>query len=156
MSDFDAAAYEKASAGQTDLARRLVNSLDLRGDETVIDLGCGDGRVTAELAERLPRGRVVGIDSSPSMIEAANGRAASNLVFRLLDMMALDYIDFADVIVSANAAHWVHDHTRLLELTYTALKPGGAVQVQLRWRWERDGPHAAERGKFSSTSHRLP
>jgi trans-aconitate methyltransferase len=86
MSDFDAHAYVRASAAQTASTRRLIDSLTLRGDETLLDLGCGDGRVTAELAKRVPDGLVIGIDSSPAMIAAANDRRAANLSFRQLDI----------------------------------------------------------------------
>ncbi|MDR2870610.1 MAG: class I SAM-dependent methyltransferase, partial [Deferribacteraceae bacterium] len=69
--EFNGEAYKKASAHQEDWGKRLISELNLQGNEAVLDLGCGDGRVTAQLAELLPNGRVIGIDASKGMIESA-------------------------------------------------------------------------------------
>ena len=75
--DWDAATYDRVADPQEEWAREVIDRLDLSGDETVLDAGCGSGRVTRLLVERLPRGRVIGVDASPSMIERAREVAAA-------------------------------------------------------------------------------
>jgi len=95
--EFDANAYERASAHQKEWGLRLIGELDLRGDERVLDLGCGDGRLTAELARCVPQGSVLGIDASDTMIEAARQRTSENLRFEVKDIDTL-HQHFAETI----------------------------------------------------------
>ena len=69
--DWDARSYDRVSTPQVEMARAVLERLPLRGDETVLDAGCGSGRVTAMLLERVPDGHVVAVDSAPSMVEHA-------------------------------------------------------------------------------------
>ncbi|HZL65322.1 MAG TPA: methyltransferase domain-containing protein [Thermoleophilia bacterium] len=71
MSGWDARDYAAHSCAQLGWARELIEKLRLRGDEDVLDIGCGDGRATALIAERLPRGSVLGVGNSASMIALA-------------------------------------------------------------------------------------
>ena len=125
---FDANAYEKASAHQKEWGLRLIGELDLRGDERILDLGCGDGRLTAELARLAAQGSVLGIDASETMIEAARRRAAENLRFEVTDIDALNWAHEFDVVFSNAALHWIKDHARLLHNVFRALRPGGTIR----------------------------
>lgn len=126
--EFDARKYEKASAHQKEWGIRIIGELELNGDERVLDLGCGDGTLTAQLAERVPAGRVVGVDASEAMVELAKQKESANLRFRLQDINALDYSDEFDLVFSNATLHWVKDHPRLLGGTFRALKSGGAAR----------------------------
>jgi trans-aconitate 2-methyltransferase len=123
--EFDAGSYRQASAHQKEWAGRLIAELRLRGDEQILDLGCGEGAITAQLAELVPRGRVVGIDASANMIAAAQSLASDRLEFRQLDINDLSDCDTFDLVFSNAALHWVLDHRRLLANVRRALRPGG-------------------------------
>ena len=142
--DWDAHDYVAHSAAQQLWARELIEKLRLRGDEAVLDIGCGDGRATAMIAERLPDGSALGVDSSPSMIAKAReqfpppggGRRAgpANLIFRLLDARALDLPPAFDVAFSTAALHWIPDHEAILRGVRAALLPGGRLLFQMGGR----------------------
>ena len=104
---------------------QLIDELPLTGREHILDLGCGDGALTAQLASRVPDGFVVGVDSAPSMIATASRQPQANLKFALLDINLLDYECDFDVVFSNSALHWVKDHSDLLPRVLRALKPGG-------------------------------
>lgn len=143
-SDWDAADYVAHSAAQQAWARELIDKLRLRGDESVLDIGCGDGRATAMIAERLPCGSALGVDNSPSMIakareqfppENGGGRAGpANLSFRLMDARALDLPPAFDVAFSTAALHWIPDHVAILRGVRAALRPGGRLLFQMGGR----------------------
>jgi len=126
--EFDGKKYEKASSHQQEWGRMLLAGLGLRGDEKVLDLGCGDGSLTLHIAELLPEGEVTGIDASQGMIEAARPKAGENLRFLLLDIDDIDFVDTFDVVFSNAALHWVKDHEKLLRNVLRALQPGGRVR----------------------------
>src|SRR6185369_3066546 len=87
---WDGAAYDRLSTPMERLGREVLDRLELRGDEVVVDAGCGSGRLTALLIERVPDGRVIGIDASASMIEAARGRLGDGADLRVADLVGLD------------------------------------------------------------------
>lgn len=122
---FDADAYEKASAHQKEWGLRLIGELDLRGNERILDLGCGDGRLTAELARFVPQGSVLGIDASEGMIEAAQKHASNNLRFEVKDIDTLNWDREFDLVLSNATLHWIKDHARLLHNVFRALRAGG-------------------------------
>jgi trans-aconitate methyltransferase len=126
--EFDGKQYEKASAHQKEWGTKLIAELDLRGRERVLDLGCGDGALTAEIAEAVPAGEVVGIDASQGMIDAALPKARANLRFLLMDINKLNFADQFDVVYSNATLHWVKDHRRLLENVHRALRAGGRIR----------------------------
>jgi trans-aconitate 2-methyltransferase len=107
---FDGEKYRQASIHQKEWGMQLIVELPLNGRERILDLGCGDGALTAQLASRVPDGFVLGIDSAPSMIAAASHHARPNLRFELLDMRELNYDEEFDVVFSNSALHWVKDH----------------------------------------------
>jgi trans-aconitate 2-methyltransferase len=127
--EFDAEKYKRASAHQQNWGERLIDELGLKGHEHVLDLGCGDGRLTARLAEQVPQGRVLGIDASQNMIDQARrNHVRENLEFRLADINALAFDRKFDVMYSNATLHWIKDHRRLLTNVHRALGPGGMVR----------------------------
>jgi trans-aconitate 2-methyltransferase len=112
----------------------VVAQLSLRGDETALDLGCGDGRLTEFLLRRLPRGHVIAVDRSANMLEAARERLSAEFDRRVSYLeQSLEQIDFdacVDLAFSNAAFHWVKDHSRLFAAIYKALRPGGWLVAQ--------------------------
>lgn len=135
---WDAADYAKSSSAQQSWARELMAKLGLRETESVLDIGCGDGKVTAEIARLVPRGRVVGVDSSAEMIATARAAwpAAPGLPleFQVMDARALTFAHAFDAAFSNAALHWVHDQAAVLSGVARALKPGGRLLFQMGGR----------------------
>lgn len=126
--EFDGKKYEKASAHQTEWGSRLISEFDLSGTEHILDLGCGDGVLSARLAELVPAGMVLGIDASQGMIDTALPKERRNLRFGRLDINELDFEGQFDLVFSNATLHWVKDHKHLLQNVYRALRPGGLVR----------------------------
>ncbi len=126
--------YNRNSAAQEKWASELLAKLRLKGDEQILDIGCGDGKVTAEVARSVPRGKVVGLDSSIEMIDFARknfpAEAIPQLRFQLGDARALDFHEEFDWVVSFASLHWVIDHRPVLAGIRRALRPGGRVMLQ--------------------------
>jgi trans-aconitate 2-methyltransferase len=135
---WDAADYARSSSGQQVWARELIAKLALQGGERVLDLGSGDGKVSAELAAGLTTGSVLGVDNSPEMVAQAEAAYPPmkhpNLRFRILDARALPFRNEFDVIFSNATLHWVIDHTPVLHGISTGLKPGGRILLQMGGR----------------------
>ena len=130
--DWDGASYDRISAPQETLGRAVLGRMDLRGDETVLDAGCGSGRVTEALLERLPRGRVIAVDASPSMIEQARGRFGERerVEVHQMDLLELELAQPVDAVLSTATFHWVLDHDALFRRLHAALRPGGQLVAQ--------------------------
>lgn len=126
--EFDGKRYEQASAHQREWGKKLITELNLQGAERVLDLGCGDGTLSARIAEHLPDGEVVGIDASKGMIDAALPKERRNLHFIRLDIDDIDFIDRFDIVFSNAALHWVKDHGRLLSNVFSALHTPGKIR----------------------------
>lgn len=133
--EFDGKQYEQASAHQKEWGTRLIAELALQGTERILDLGCGDGALTARLAELVPAGEVIGIDASQGMIQAAVQRQRDNLRFVRMDINCLQFEQPFDVVFSNATLHWVHEHERLYRNVTQALRPGGV----LRFNFAADG-----------------
>jgi trans-aconitate methyltransferase len=135
---WNAADYAEHSAAQFIWAQELIAKLGLQGDESVLDIGCGDGKVTAVLAAWLPRGSVTGIDSSANMLDLASTRFPPafhpNLRFQLMDASNLTFNNEFDVAFSNAVLHWIPDHLAVLHGVYRALKPGGRLLFQMGGR----------------------
>ena len=131
--EWDASAYATLNAPMNERGHDAIGRLQLRGDETVLDAGCGTGQVTATLLERLPRGRVVALDGSAQMLEAARERFAGDprVAFVHADLAAPLPLDAApvDAIVSTSTFHWVRDHDALFGRLAAVLRPGGQLVV---------------------------
>jgi trans-aconitate 2-methyltransferase len=132
---WDAEAYARSSQAQLGWARELIAKLPLQGHEAVLDIGCGDGKVTAEIARRVPRGEVVGIDSSEDMVRKARSAFASEgsprISFQLMDARALAFDARFDVAFSNAVLHWLKEHRPMLKGVARSLKPGGRVLFQM-------------------------
>jgi trans-aconitate 2-methyltransferase len=128
--DWDATAYERLSGPLTAMGTEVLDRLVLRGDETVLDAGCGTGNVTRVLQERLPRGRVIAIDAAPSMVEQARERLPAGVDVRQADLLELELDEPVDAVLSTATFHWVADHERLFARLHAALNPGGRLVAQ--------------------------
>lgn len=127
--------YEKYSHAQQLWARELIDKLNLHGTEHVLDLGCGDGKVTAEIASAVASGFVIGVDNSAEMIELATARysstAHSNLSFQVMDASALSFDACFDTVFSNAALHWVKNHRPVIAGVFRSLRPGGKILLQM-------------------------
>ena len=141
MTEWNALGYEKISALQRTMAAEALSLLTLQGDEHVLDLGCGNGRVTAAIASLVPQGTVVGIDASTDMISSANQSYSPathpNLRFEVSDIRTIPFVEQFDLIVSFNALHWIPQQQEALAAIRRAMKTGGAAQLRLDPRGER-------------------
>lgn len=138
MYKWNAGDYQKNSSIQLKWGRELIKKLQLSGSEYVLDLGCGDGKITAEIAAVVKNGKATGIDSSPGMISLAcqTFRAADylNLRFVLMDMRELNFTDEYDVVFSNAALHWVSDHQSVLRGISRSLRKHGRMLLQMGGR----------------------
>ncbi len=131
--DWDARTYDRVADPMTRWGSAVLDRLPLRGDERVLDAGCGSGRVTEQLAERLPHGHVVALDGSPSMVAAARERLArfgERIEYVVADLGRPLPIDPVDAILSTATFHWVPEHDALFRNLAAVLRPGGPLVAQ--------------------------
>lgn len=131
--EWNSAVYHRLSAPQVSWGKKVLGRLRLRGDELALDAGCGTGRLTADLLEALPRGRVVGVDLSQNMLRSAREHLAQfglRVSLVACDLLYLPFDRAFDVIVSTAAFHWVLDHDHLFASLSRALLPGGWLEAQ--------------------------
>jgi len=135
MTEWDAAEYSRRSGLQQAMAEEVLALLDLEGSERVLDVGCGDGKITAEIATRLPRGMVLGVDPSRDMIAFASSHfgpaARPNLRFEVADARFLPFRSEFNLVVSFNALHWVPEQDAALRSIRAAMMLDGRVQIRL-------------------------
>ena len=146
--DWDAATYDRVSDPQLAWAREQLERLDLNGDEVVLDAGCGSGRVTALLADLVPRGRVYAVDVAPSMVAHAREALGDRATVFCQDLVELELPERVDAIFSNATFHWIHDHDALfaaLHRTLLARRP--ARRAVRRARQHRRVPHARRRDR---------
>ena len=126
--------YEKSSSAQQKWAEELLSRISIRGDERILDIGCGDGKITAEVAMLVPGGSVLGLDNSGEMLSFAHERfppvSWPNLDFQHGDASYLRYEDEFDLVLSFACLHWVQDHRPVLEGIKRSLKNCGRVLMQ--------------------------
>jgi trans-aconitate 2-methyltransferase len=143
---WDGAAYDRLSTPMERLGREVLDRLELRGDETVLDAGCGSGRLTRLLIERVPDGRVIGVDQSASMIDAARRRLGDAADLRVADLVGLDLDgERVDVVFSTATFHWIADHDALFASLRAALRDGGRLVAQCGGTGNIATVHAAAR-----------
>jgi len=134
MREWNAETYHRVSNPQFDWGTVVLDRLPLRGDELVLDVGCGTGRLTEKLLQRLPRGRVLAIDLSSNMLQVARDYLkpsfAAQIQLAIADAAWLPVRECADAIFSTATFHWVLDHPRLFRSLHDALKPGGRLVAQ--------------------------
>jgi trans-aconitate 2-methyltransferase len=127
---WDGSTYDRVSGTMEALGLGVLERLPLEGQETVLDAGCGSGRITEALIERLPRGHVIAVDESVSMVEAARRRLPAGADVRRLDLLDLELEQPVDAILSTATFHWIADHRRLFERLRRALPAGGRLVAQ--------------------------
>jgi len=136
--DWDARTYDRIADPMTRWGQEVLGRLELAGSETVLDAGCGSGRVTEMLVDRLPGGRVVALDAAPSMVAEAGHRLApfgprvKVLQADLLDLGPALLGGWApvDAVLSTATFHWVLDHDRLFANLAEVIRPGGQLVAQ--------------------------
>jgi trans-aconitate 2-methyltransferase len=131
--DWDAETYDRIADPQFGWGLAVLDRLEVQGDTTVLDAGCGSGRVTEALVERLPDGRVVAFDGSPSMIDRARvrlGRFGDRVTFVVGDLLEPLDVEPVDAIFSTATFHWVSDHDRLFANLAAATRSGGRLTAQ--------------------------
>lgn len=133
--NWNAEDYKQNSAAQLLWAQELIDKLALNGSESILDLGCGDGKVTAAIAGLLPSGSILGIDNSNAMIRLASQQFPihryPNLTFALMDARALIFDNRFDIVFSNAVLHWIKDHRPVLKGLFKSLKLGGKILLQM-------------------------
>jgi trans-aconitate 2-methyltransferase len=137
--------YDRLSSPMEAMGREVLERLPLSGGETVIDAGCGSGRVTEALLARLPSGRVIGVDQSASMIDAARERLGDRAELHVADLATFDLGLRADAILSTATFHWIADHDALFARLRAHLRDGGLLVAQCGGQGNIAGVHAAAR-----------
>jgi trans-aconitate 2-methyltransferase len=162
--DWDAQNYDRLADPQEAWGREVLGRLVLTGSETVLDAGCGSGRVTRLLVERLPRGKVIGVDGSPSMIEKAREQLAgygNRVELIVSDLRDLTVASPIDAIFSNATFHWILDHELLFRRLHECLRPGGVLEAQCGGEgnvaeWERALEAVAGDERFSAYLRGMP
>ncbi|HEX3519351.1 MAG TPA: methyltransferase domain-containing protein, partial [Solirubrobacteraceae bacterium] len=150
--EWDGSSYDRISATMEALGRETMERLRLQGDEVILDAGCGSGRITEALIERVPRGRVIAIDESPSMVAAARERLGPGADVRVMYLLELDLGERVDAILSTATFHWIKDHERLFAQLHGALRLGGQLVAQCGG----EGNITTLRGKAQAVVEREP
>jgi len=128
--EWDAETYDAVSDPQFEWGMEVLERLELRGDEAAIDAGCGSGRITAELLERLPNGELLAVDGSEAMTAKARERLGERAAYLVADLAELEVERRVDLIFSTATFHWIPDHDALFAHLHAALKPGGRLVAQ--------------------------
>jgi trans-aconitate 2-methyltransferase len=128
--EWDATGYQRVSVPHEEWAAALMERLPLTGAETVLDAGCGTGRVTRMLVERLPDGKVIAVDGSAAMVEKVGEVLRPTDTSFVSDLTALELDEPVDAIVSSAVFHWITDHDALFARMRAALKEGGRIEAQ--------------------------
>ena len=134
MTEWNAESYHKVSGPQTSWGQKVLDRLTVDGDERAIDAGCGSGRLTGELMERLPAGRLIAIDRSWNMLMTARANLrpvlGSRVSFVQVSLPDLPFAGWADLVFSTATFHWIKDHPALFAGILRALRPGGRLHAQ--------------------------
>ncbi len=131
--EWNAQSYHALSEPQFEWGKHVLASLALDGNEVVLDAGCGTGRLTALLDDRLPRGHTVALDRSENMVRVAKEMLAPRAArcdVVLGDLSALPFRAAFDVVFSTATFHWVPDHDVLFANLFAVLRQGGRVHAQ--------------------------
>ncbi|MBS1887763.1 MAG: methyltransferase domain-containing protein [Actinobacteria bacterium] len=128
--DWDASTYQRVALPHEDWARAVLDRLGLAGAETVLDAGCGSGRTTAIVIERVPDGRVIAVDGSPSMVEKVREVLRPQDTAIVSDLTKLELGEQVDAVFSTAVFHWILDHEALFARLRAALRDGGRLAAQ--------------------------
>ena len=136
QTEWKSAEYHRLSDPQFGWGLKVLRRLQaagLRGDEHILDAGCGSGRVTAELLKAFPKVKVLAVDASESMVQEARKTLASfgdRVIIEHLDLLNLSAVETADAVFSTAVFHWIKDHDLLFANLIRALRPGGLLLAQ--------------------------
>ena len=132
--NWNATDYAEQSSAQFKWANEMIEKMDLLNDTDLLDIGCGDGKITALLSKKCPNGHSVGIDSSQDMVDKAktcfNSKRYPNLSFQKNDARKLPFKNKFDLVFSNSTLHWIKDHSPILKGIYLALKPNGKIYLK--------------------------
>ena len=140
MTEWNASEYDRLSALQDTMAAEVLSLLQLKGNERILDVGCGNGKTTASIAERVPHGSVMGVDASAEMVAFAKEHWTAghpNLQFAVADASHLPFKREFDLVVSFNALHWIADQALPLQGIHQALQSQGKAQLRMVAKGER-------------------
>jgi trans-aconitate 2-methyltransferase len=151
--EWDGTSYDRISGPMEALGREVLARLELRGDEVVLDAGCGSGRITEALVQRLPQGRAIAVDESPSMVDAARRRLGPAADVRVIDLLQLEIEEPVDAVLSTATFHWISDHDRLFRRLRRALRRGGRLVAQCGGEGNIDGLRASGRAVFEQAPY---
>lgn len=130
--------YQDNSDNQQKWGVDLITNLKLTGNERVLDIGCGVGNITAAIAERLPKGSIIGIDSSPNMVRQAKKNCPiskhPNLSFMVKDASRMDFVNEFDIVFSNACLHWIKNHLPVLQGIQRGLRSNGRILLQMGGR----------------------
>jgi len=136
--DWDASTYDRISAPQQAWAAEQLSRLEFGGDEVVLDAGCGSGKITAVLADLVPRGRVYAVDAAPSMVTHTQQALGERVTALCQDLIELTLPEPVDVIFSNATFHWIPDHDALFAALHRTLTLGGRLLAQCGGRGNID------------------
>ncbi len=130
---WDAEIYDSAKSPQTDAGMELVAMANVKAGDSVLDIGCGTGRLTCELARLAHNGKVIGIDPSPEMVSKAREITASfdNISLMQTPAQKIDFKNEFDIVYSNSALQWIKEQEDVIARTYKALSPNGRIAIQL-------------------------
>lgn len=128
--EWDAETYDQVSDPQFTWGMEVLERLELRGDEDVVDAGCGSGRVSEQLLARIPDGHLIAVDGSAAMIGKARERLGDGVDYVVADLAELELAEPVDLVFSTATFHWLLDHDRLFARLRAALRPGGRLVAQ--------------------------
>jgi trans-aconitate 2-methyltransferase len=135
MTEWNAPEYARIASLQEAMAAQALSLLDLKGTERVLDLGCGNGKITAQIAARVPQGSVVGVDASAEMTAFASSHyglgVCPNLCFETCDIRRLTFHEEFDLVISFNALHWIPDQAVALRAIRSVMKSNALAQLRL-------------------------
>jgi len=135
MTEWDARSYARIAGLQEAMAAEVLALLHPKVTDRVLDLGCGNGKVTAQIAALVPDGSVVGVDASAEMIAFAAEKFGPathhNLRFDVADIRRLRFHEEFDLVVSFNALHWIPDQDVALRSIHSAMRPEAIAQLRL-------------------------
>src|SRR5918995_620923 len=128
--EWKAEEYDDQSAPHEEWQAQILERLSLKGDETILDAGCGTGRLTKRLVERVPDGHVIGVDASSAMLERAREHLGDDFDLRQQDLTKLELDEKVDAVYSSAVFHWIQDHEALFRSLHAAMKPGAVLEAQ--------------------------
>jgi trans-aconitate 2-methyltransferase len=122
--------YDHQSAPHEEWQQQILDRLELKGDETILDAGCGTGRLTQHLLELVPDGRVIGVDASAEMLAKARERLGDSVELHHQDLTKLELPEKVDLVYSSAVFHWIEDHEALFRSLHGVMKPGAKLEAQ--------------------------